>query len=198
MGKTTRIEDFLSEEAIQTRVSALAAEIFAALPREAREQGVIMIGPLKGAVVFMADLARALSRLDLPLALDFLKLSSYGAGTVSSGEVVLDHDLSMDIGGRHVLLVDDIVDTGRTIDFAQKHLHQLNPASVTTALLLDKPSRRQVVVKVDHVGFEIPDRFVVGYGTDFDQLYRELPFVGVLHPRNPASQKLSGITGAKI
>ena len=165
-----------SAERIARRIDELAAD----LAREAPPEGFAVVGPLKGAVMLIADLARALRRHGVPVTLDFLGLSSYGAGTVSSGTVLLLHDLSHPVAGRHVLLVDDIVDTGRTLRFAREHLLGKKPASLRTLVLLDKPSRRVVEVQVEHVGFDIPDLFVVGYGTDLDQAYRDLDFVGVL------------------
>ncbi len=160
---------------IAARVHALAAEIAAAVPATAHAEGLVVVGPLKGCLVFQADLLRALSA-HLPwLECDHLGLASYGAGTESSGTVQLLSDLRHPVAGRHVLLVDDIVDTGRTLAFAQAHLQALGPASLRTATLLDKPSRRVVEVPVEHVGFAIEDVFVLGYGTDLAERYRELP-----------------------
>ena len=160
---------------IARRVAELGAEIAAAVPDAVRSEGLIVVGPLKGCLVFQADLIRALSP-HLPwIECDFLGLSSYGEGTESTGTVTLDSDLRHPVRGRHVLLVDDIVDTGRTLAFAQAHLAALGPASLRTATLLDKPSRRVVPVPVEHVGFAIEDVFVLGYGTDLAERYRELP-----------------------
>lgn len=170
----------LDEARIRGRIDAMGAEIAAALPEAARND-LLLVGPLKGAVLFMSDLSRALSRAGVALhGMDYVGLSSYGAGTVSKGEVTLVSDLRMDVADRHVLLVDDIVDTGRTLHFAQRYLRDRRPASLRTATLLDKPSRRVVEVPVEHVGFTIDDVFVVGYGTDYAERYRELPFVGIL------------------
>lgn len=180
MAERPHIDTLFSAEAIALRVDELAAEIAAGLPPEAHAEGLVAVGPLKGCVVFLVDLVRALSRHLPRVELDFLGLSSYGAATESSGVVTLTHDLRHDVCGRHVLLVDDIVDTGRTLQFAQAHLDAKGPASRTTAVLLDKPSRRVVDVLVEHRGFVIEDVFVIGYGTDFGERYRELPFVGVL------------------
>ena len=170
----------ITAQDIHTRVHALAAEIAAALPPGVKEEGLVLVGPLKGALVFGADLLRALHPHVEHLEIDFLGLASYGTGTTSSGEVVLSHDLRHSVTGRHVLLIDDIVDTGRTLAFAQAHLTAKAPASLTTATLLDKPSRRVIEVPVEHVGFVIEDVFVVGYGTDFAERYRELPYLGIL------------------
>ncbi|MCK6506493.1 hypoxanthine phosphoribosyltransferase [Myxococcota bacterium] len=166
-------------ERIAQRVQALAGEIARALPAEARAQGLLVIGPLKGSVVFLADLVRALHPHLDHVEMDFLGLSSYGAGTSSSGTVRLDGEPRHPVAGRHVLLVDDIVDSGRTLAFAQAWLRERGVASLRTATLLDKPSRRVVPVPVEHVGFEIEDVFVVGYGTDHAERHRELPYIGV-------------------
>ena len=174
------IEVLISEERIRKRIDEIADALVAGMPNGAAEEDVILIGPLKGAIMLMADLGRALQKRGLALSMDFLGLSSYGSGTVSSGKVSLKQDLSMDISGCHILLVDDILDTGHTMAFAQQHLRQHNPRAITTVLLLDKPSRRKVAVPVDHIGFEIPNLFIVGYGADLDQRYRELPYIGLL------------------
>jgi len=176
------IDVMLSAEQISTRLDALAAEVAATLPDDARTTPLLLIGPLKGAVMVMADLARALHHAGVDTEMDFIGLSSYGAGTESKGAVTMTSDLQMDVSGRHVLLVDDIVDTGRTLQFAQAHIAARKPASLRTLVVLDKPERRVVEVPVEHVGFTIPDVFVIGYGTDLDQRYRELPYVGVFRP----------------
>ena len=168
-----------SQQQISARVGSLATEIVSQWPACQAEDGIVMVGPLKGAVVFMADLARALSSLGVRVDLAFMKLSSYGAGTVSSGSVTMEHAVDMDVSARHVLLIDDIIDTGRTLDFARRELDRAGPASTFIVSFLDKPSRRVVEVPVDLVGFTIEDVFVLGYGTDLDQRYRELPYVGV-------------------
>jgi hypoxanthine phosphoribosyltransferase len=179
MTETARIEPLFTPEQIEARIQELAMEIIALRPEAREAEGLLMVGPLKGAVVFMSDLARALSELGIRVDLSFMKLSSYGAGTKSSGTVVLGHDIDMEVAGRHVLLVDDIIDTGRTIAFAQDYLTARSPQSVTTVLLLDKPSRRVVDAPYDLAGFVIEDLFVLGFGTDLNQRYRELPFIGV-------------------
>ena len=167
---------------IAARVRALAAEIAAALPAAARDGGLVIVGPLKGCLVFQADLMRAMSA-HLPwLECDHLGLSSYGGGTESSGRVTLLSGLRHPVAGRHVLLVDDIADTGRTLAFAQAHLRALEPASLRTAALLDKPSRRVVDVPLEHVGFVIEDLFVLGYGTDLAERYRALPEIVIYQP----------------
>jgi hypoxanthine phosphoribosyltransferase len=137
----------------------------------------ILVGVLKGAVVFLADLMRA---IDAPCECDFIALSSYGASTRSSGIVELTKDLSVPIEGRDVLIVEDIVDTGRTLTYLLRNLETRQPRTVRVSALLDKVSRREVPVALDYVGFTIPDEFVVGYGLDFAGLYRNLPYIGVL------------------
>ncbi len=172
----------LSEQDIRARMPALAAEILAAMPPAAQAEGVIVVGPLKGCVIFMADLSRELWRLNLSHSFDFLRLASYGAGTESSGVVRLEGDLIHPVEGRHVLLVDDICDTGRTLEFATAHLLSRGARAVTTSVLMDKPSRRAVPLAVDHVAFTIPNAFVVGYGCDLAEAYRGIPYIGVLGP----------------
>ena len=136
-----------------------------------------MVGVLKGSFVFMADLVR---RLDLPATIDFLALSSYAAGTTSTGEVKLLKDLDVALAGRHVIVIEDIVDTGLTLCYLHEILRARGPASLRTACLLSKPSRRKVKVPVEYIGFTIEDRFVVGYGLDYAEQYRHLPYIGVL------------------
>lgn len=165
----------ISRDRIQARVIALGQEIAAQLPGD----DVVLVGPLKGCVVFCADLARALHDAGVAVEMDFLELSSYGAGTESSGVITMKKDLSDSIAGRDVLLVDDIIDTGRTLHWAREHLLAKEPASLRIAAFLDKPSRRTHEVPVDHVGFEVPDLFVLGYGADLAQRFRELPYIGV-------------------
>ena len=139
----------------------------------------MLVGVLKGAVVFLADLMRA---IDAPCECDFIALSSYGASKRSSGIVELTKDLSVPIEGRDVLIVEDIVDTGRTLAYLLRNLETRQPATLRVCTLLDKVARREVPVSLDYVGFQIPDEFVVGYGLDFAGLYRNLPYLGVLAP----------------
>jgi hypoxanthine phosphoribosyltransferase len=163
----------ISADQIARRVTGLGREIDAALPPGAIHAVVV----LRGAFVFAADLIRAIAR---DMRCDFLGVRSYGAATQTSGVVEITHDLALPITGRHVLLVEDIVDTGLTLRHLLDLLATRQPASVRVCTLLDKPSRRQIQVSADFVGFEIPDRFVVGYGLDHDQRYRNLPYVGVI------------------
>ncbi len=146
-----------------------------------REMGNLhLICVLKGGVMFLADLTRA---IDLPHSIDFMAISSYGAGIrESSGRVRIDMDLTHDIAGKNVLIVEDIVDSGHTLDYIISLLETRKPASLRVCSLLSKPSRRLIPIRLDYVGFEIPDKFVFGYGLDLDELYRNLPFVGVCRP----------------
>lgn len=162
----------LSSEQIQARVRAMAGEI-----RRDHPDGVHLIAMLKGAFVFLSDLARAMPGR---CSLDFMAVSSYGTSTKSSGQVQLLKDLESTLEGRDVVIVEDIVDTGLTLSYMQNILRARSPRHLRTACLLSKPSRRQVEVPVDYIGFEIEDRFVVGYGLDFAEQYRNLPYIAVL------------------
>jgi hypoxanthine phosphoribosyltransferase len=164
----------LSSEQIAARVKELGAEI----ARDAADAGSVhLVCVLKGAVLFLADLVRV---VPLPCTLDFLAVSSYAAGTTTTGEVRLLKDLDAALDGRHVVIVEDIVDTGLTLSYLQEILKARGPKTLKTACLLSKPSRRKVDVQVDYVGFTIEDRFVVGYGLDYGGQYRNLPYVGYL------------------
>lgn len=165
-------EVLVAERAIQAKV----AELGRCISKDYEGEELLLIGLLRGAIVFLSDLMRA---IDIPVQLDFIGISSYGAST-ESGAVRLVMDLETDIAGRHVLIVEDIVDTGKTLSYLMGNLQARQPASLRLCALLDKPDRRQVPIAVDYVGFEIPDKFVVGYGLDFAEGYRNLPFVGVL------------------
>ena len=169
------LEPMFTAEQIAARVSALGAQI----TREYAAAGVselVCIGVLKGSILFLADLVR---KLDLDVRIELLGVSSY-EGTESTGNVRITSDLRADIAGRHCLLVEDIADTGLTLEYLRRALTVRGPASLKVAALLDKPSRREVAVAVDYVGFSIPDRFVIGYGLDYDQRYRQLPFIAVV------------------
>lgn len=159
-------------------VRARVRELAFAIRRDAGPaSNVHFVGVLKGAFVFLADLLRA---MDGAVTCDFLAVTSYGAGDTSSGEVRLTRDLDQPIDGRDVVLVEDIVDTGQTLRYLQHLLAARRPRTLRTVCLLDKPARRQVEVQVDYVGFTIEDRFVVGYGLDLDERYRNLPYIGVI------------------
>ncbi len=165
----------IDEEKLQARIRELAAQIEADY---ADAEDLLLICVLKGGFVFLADLSRAIKR---PHQLDFMGVSSYGSGT-ESGAVRIVLDLKEDISGRHVLIVEDIIDSGNTLDYMRRNLQARSPASLRICSLLDKPSRREVDVPVDYIGFSIPDEFVVGYGLDFAEIYRNLPFIAVLKP----------------
>jgi hypoxanthine phosphoribosyltransferase len=163
----------ISATQIQDRIRDLAAEI----DRDYPERPVYLVGILKGACIFLADLARA---MQIPARLEFVGISSYGRGTSTSGEVKLTKDLDVSIEGYDVIVVEDIVDSGITLSYLLQVFQQRRPRSLRIATLLDKPDRRQRPVKVDYVGFQIPDEFVVGYGLDYGEEYRNLPDVCVL------------------
>jgi len=167
-------EILISDDAIARRIRQMARTI----ARDFSGCEMVVVSLLNGTVMFLADLIRNLS---LPLRLDFIGVSSYRAGT-ESGELVFTKELRLDVRGRDVLLVDDILDTGRTLDLVLGKLTALKPRAIKTCVLLNKAARRVAPVQADYVGFEIPDVFVVGYGLDFGERYRNLPFVGVLHP----------------
>lgn len=171
----TNVADTLIDEAaIRRRVQALAAEI----RRDAGPDTVVhLIAVLKGAFIFLADLLRA---FEGPVSCDFLGVSSYGGGTSSSGQVRLTKDLDKPLAGRYVVLVEDIVDTGLTLSYLLEILRARDPKVLHTACLLSKPSRRKIDVPVEYIGFEIEDKFVIGYGLDFDERYRNLPYVAVM------------------
>ena len=169
------MQTLLSTEQIQARIVEMGAEIERDYPAG---EGIHLVGVLKGGFMFMADLVRAMSPR---VTLDFIAVSSYAKSTKSSGEVRLVKDLDASLEGRHVIIVEDIVDTGLTLSYLQEILRARGPRSVRTACLLSKPSRRKIDVKVEYVGFTIEDQFVVGYGLDVDERYRNLPFIGVVN-----------------
>lgn len=164
----------LSESQIRERIATLAAEIERDYP-EGEE--IHLVGVLKGGFMFMADLVRAMTTR---VSMDFMALSSYGKGTTSSGQVMVLKDVDSSLEGRNVIIVEDIVDTGLTLHYLQNILKARAPRSVRTACLLSKPSRRQVDVQVDYIGFTIDDHFVIGYGLDYAERYRNLPYIAVL------------------
>ncbi|HTI99321.1 MAG TPA: hypoxanthine phosphoribosyltransferase [Dongiaceae bacterium] len=164
----------ITEAQIARRVKMLARKI----ERDFQGRELVIVALLNGTTVFLADLIRQLA---LPLRLDFIGVSSYGAGT-ESGALVFTKELRLEVRGRDVLLVDDILDTGKTLRLVREKLRPLKPRRIKTCVLLDKPARRVARVTADYAGFKIPDLFVVGYGLDFAERYRNLPFVGVLHP----------------
>lgn len=165
----------ISEEEIGARLDALAA----AVDRDYDGREILLVGVLKGAFMVMADFAR---RLTVPNAVDFMAVSSYGSATRSSGVVRILKDLDTDIEDKHVVIVEDIIDSGLTLEYLVRNLRSRGPASVEVMALLTKPSRHEVDVPYKYVGFEVPDVFVVGYGLDFAERYRELPYIGTLSP----------------
>jgi len=167
-----RVVSYLPAETIAARVAELGAAITKAGPSA---QPIVVICVLKGSVIFFADLVR---HINLPINLVFLGVASYGGATESSGAVRLTHDITIDIQGRDVLIVEDIVDTGLTMSYLLETLGSRHPRSIRVCTLLHKPARKRVDVPVDYIGFTIDDVFVVGYGLDFDELYRNLPFIG--------------------
>ena len=166
-------EELIDEAALAARIRELGAEV----ARDYAGRDLLLICVLKGAIFFLADLMRS---IDLPLEIDFMAISSYGASTDSSGVVRILKDLDASIEGRDVLIVEDIIDSGLTLSYLVRTLRGRKPASLEICALLTKPSRRQMDVPVRYVGFEIPDRFVIGYGLDYGERFRNLPYVGVL------------------
>jgi len=166
-------EILISAEQIRTRTRELGQQI----SRDYQDQDLLLVCVLKGATAFLADLMREIT---VPHAIDFMAISSYGASTESSGVVRILKDLDTNIAGRNVLIVEDIIDTGRTLSYITQMLKTRGPKSLRICSLLSKPSRREIEIRVDYVGFEIPNKFVIGYGLDFGEIYRSLPYIGVL------------------
>ena len=164
-----------SEEQLRQRVRELGAQITA----DYAGKEPVLASVLRGSYIFMADLTRA---IDLPVTVDFMAVSSYGAGTKSSGQVEIKKDLSDSIEGRDLIIVEDILDSGNTLFYLMEILKARKPASIRICTLMDKPDRRTQPIMADYVGFTIPDAFVVGYGLDYDEKYRNLPYVGILKP----------------
>ena len=166
-------EILLTEEQIRARVQAIGAEI----TRDFAGRAPLFIGVLKGCFIFMADLMRC---VDLPCSVDFMAVSSYGSGTSTTGAVNIIKDLNQDIAGKDIILVEDILDSGVTLHYLTEYLSVRRPATITIATLMDKPARRKAPVFARYSGFEIPDAFVVGYGLDYAERYRNLPYIGIL------------------
>lgn len=175
------IEIIFDTDTIHRRIGALASEIAASKPKD-----LLVVSILKGSFIFAADLIRALHGADLGPEVDFMFLASYGAGTRSSGKVKVLRDIESEVRGRSVLLIDDILESGRTLAFAKRRLQSRGAERVATCVLLDKPGRRAADIEADFVGFACPDRFVIGYGMDLGHRYRELPFVGRIVETGPA------------
>lgn len=168
-------EILISAEQIDAKVKEMAAQI----TRDYRDKPPVLVGVLNGAFVFLADLIR---NLDIPCTVDFVSWSSYGKDTSSSGVFRIMKDLETNVESKHVLVVEDIIDTGLTLHYLLDNIRSRKPASVKVAALLDKPSRRRIEATADYLGFQIPDAFVVGYGLDFAQRYRALPYIAILKP----------------
>lgn len=168
-------EILLEEDQIQERVRELGQQI----TEDYAEGNLLVVGILKGAIIFLADLLRS---IDLKCRLDFMAVSSYGDAVQSTGVVRILKDLEQSVEGKDILIVEDIVDSGLTLNYLVQNLQSRRPTSLKVATFLDKPERRKVDVKVDYLGFTIPDRFVVGYGLDYAEKYRNLPYIGVLKP----------------
>ncbi len=163
----------IMKEDIAARIQELGQEI----TKKYRGKELVIVGVLKGSFIFMADLVRA---IEIPLQVEFVELSSYGMGTESSGTITVRKDISRDLKGEEVLIVEDIIDTGHTMAFLKEHLEQKGAASVSICAFLDKAQRREAKIKADYVGFSVPNEFIVGYGLDYGEKYRNLPYVGVL------------------
>jgi hypoxanthine phosphoribosyltransferase len=168
-------EVLISEAEIGAKIAELAKQIDA----DYADREPVLVGVLKGAAMFMSDLARA---LEVPSTMEFMAVSSYGSGTQSSGVVRILKDLDRDIAGQHVLIVEDIIDSGLTLSWLLRNLRTRNPASISIVTLLRKPDALKVDVAVDYIGFDIPNEFVVGFGLDFAERYRDLPYIGRLKP----------------
>jgi hypoxanthine phosphoribosyltransferase len=168
-------EILISHEQIQARVTELGRQLAA----DYDGRFPVLVSVLKGSIVFLADLVRS---MPVPLSIDLMELSSYGASTESSGQVRILKDLSGPIEGRDVIVVEDIIDTGLTLNYLLKYLHDRGPSTIRICCLLDKPARRLAEIDIDYRGFTIADRFVIGYGLDYDERYRKLPYIGVLRP----------------
>ena len=173
MASQPKLSLLFTSQQIDDTVKRLAAEI----KRDYQGKQPVLIAILKGSFIFLADLVR---QLDFPLEVDFIRVSSYGGGTESSGKIKVVHDTQSEVAGREVLLIEDIIDTGLTVAFLMDYLRQKGPASLKLCSLADKPSRRQVEVKIDYLGFTVPDKFIVGYGIDWNERFRYLPDICAL------------------
>lgn len=171
MGENIRV--LLPEEELAARITEIGEQI----SKDYAGESVFIVCILKGAAFFACELAK---RITVPVTIDFMATSSYGSGTVSSGQVKIKKDLDLDVEGQNVIIVEDIIDSGNTLNFLSKLFKERNAKSVRMCTMLDKPDRREVDVDVDYTGFTIPDQFVVGYGLDYDQKYRNLPYIGVV------------------
>ena len=174
--KGMKFRTLISERRIKSRIKELVKEI----AEESQGKELFVIGILKGSFIFLSDLLRLFYLYDMHPSLGFITIESYGSGKVSSGKLKMLKDITTDIENKWVLIVDDILDTGRTLAFTKEYFQEKNPVAIKTCVFLDKPERRVNEFKADYVGFEIPDKFVVGYGMDYDNLFRELPYIATL------------------
>jgi hypoxanthine phosphoribosyltransferase len=182
-------ENILAVLVDEEQIAAAVKELGKQIAADYAGKDLVLVGVLKGAIMFMVDLSRA---IDLPLKIDFMAVASYGASTETSGIVRILKDLDSSIEGKHVLVVEDIVDSGLTLNYILETLQNRNPATVRVAALLNKVERRRVDVQIDYTCFNIPDAFVVGYGLDFQQVYRNLPFIAVLKPEAYGAPESAG------
>ena len=171
-----RIENLIDKEVVEKRIKELARQI----EKDYAGEEIYCVGLLKGSVIFLSDLVK---ELNIPVIIDFMSVSSYGSETVSSGDVKILKDTDLDLRGKHVLIVEDIIDTGLTLEHVIKYFKEgKGVKSLRTCTLLSKPERRKVDVKVEYIGFDVPDKFVIGYGLDYNQKYRNLPYIAVVIP----------------
>lgn len=173
------MEDIQEVLFTERQIAVIVERIGKEISRDYKGKNLLLVSVLKGSVVFMADLMRS---IDIPTRIDFMAVSSYGSGTKSSGVVKINMDLALPLEGYDILLVEDILDSGKTLSYLMELLQSRNPKSLRICTLFDKPERREAPVQASYVGAEIPDEFIVGYGLDYDEKYRNLPFVGILKP----------------
>ena len=172
-------EDVLKTLISQEEIAAKVKEMGAKITKDDQGSNLMLVTVLKGAVVFLADIMR---EIDVPAEIDFMVVSSYGAGVKSSGVVKIVKDLDVPLAGKDILIIEDILDSGLTLSYIKELLTSRGPKSIKIATLLDKPDRRNVDLKADYIGFTVPDEFVIGYGLDYDEKYRNLPYIGILKP----------------
>lgn len=172
-------EDVLKTLISQEEIAAKVKEMGAKITKDYQGSNLMLVTVLKGAVVFLADIMR---EIDVPAEIDFMVVSSYGAGVKSSGVVKIVKDLDVPLAGKDILIIEDILDSGLTLSYIKELLTSRGPKSIKIATLLDKPDRRKVDLKADYIGFTVPDEFVIGYGLDYDEKYRNLPYIGILKP----------------
>ena len=171
-----RIESLIDRQKVESRIKELAKEI----EKDYAGEEVVCVGLLKGSVIFLSDLVK---EIETPVIIDFMNVSSYGSETVSSGDVKILKDTDLDLRGKNVLIVEDIIDTGLTLEYVIDYFKKVEGVkTIKTCTLLSKPDRRRVQVDVDYIGFEVPDKFIIGYGLDYDQKYRNLPYIAVVIP----------------